>query len=63
MLHLGIDYGSKLAGTTAICVKIEGHLDLFQSGKKQDADLFISKIIHQYQPEKVFIDAPLSLEP
>ena len=37
-MHFGIDYGSKLAGTTVICFAHNKHLEFIQSEKKQDAD-------------------------
>lgn len=58
----GIDYGSKLAGTTVIAfLTSEGQVVLFQSDKKKDADSFILKKIIELQPDIVGIDAPLSL--
>ncbi|MEM6316443.1 MAG: hypothetical protein AAF960_02175 [Bacteroidota bacterium] len=59
--HIGIDYGAKLAGTTAICFEKEQQLVIWQSEKKKDADAFVQKTIRQLQPSAVFIDAPLSL--
>jgi len=58
---IGIDYGSKLAGTTAICHEDKGKLNFTQSEKKQDADAFISSFVDEYEPIYIFIDAPLSL--
>jgi predicted nuclease with RNAse H fold len=58
---LGIDYGAKLAGTTAICCAKNGQLQLLQSSKKKDADVFLRSIITAQQPSAVFMDAPLSL--
>ena len=60
-MHFGIDYGSKLAGTTVVCLENAGTLELHQSQKGKDADLFIRNLINLFRPEKVFIDAPLSL--
>lgn len=57
----GIDYGSKLAGTTVICYKTEGRLTFRQSEKKKDADAFIEQQLQALNLEVVFIDAPLSL--
>lgn len=58
----GIDYGSKEAGTTAICIKINDHLEILQSKKNQDADQFIQKFLSEVSFKgAVFIDAPLSL--
>lgn len=59
----GIDYGSKLAGTTAITLWEVGRkeLTLKISEKKKDADVFLKKILLEVRPDLVFIDAPLSL--
>jgi predicted nuclease with RNAse H fold len=58
----GIDYGSKMAGTTVMAI---GHPQeepfLIQSAKKQDADQLILQTLVQEQVEMVFLDAPLSL--
>lgn len=61
-MHLGIDYGSKMAGTTAICCLSEGQLVLRSSKKNQDADQFIIQVIDQLQfTGPIYLDAPLSL--
>lgn len=59
----GIDYGSKLAGTTVIVFLEEntGEIFLYQSEKKQDADKFLKEKINDFSPQLVFIDVPLSL--
>lgn len=59
---LGIDYGSKLAGTTAIAWTYN-RKDVFfaQSKKGGDADAFIKDKIASLQPASIHIDAPLSL--
>ncbi len=59
--HLGIDYGARLAGTTAVTALLGAHLHLWQSKPKEDADSFIYTIIGQLKPNLIFIDAPLSL--
>lgn len=61
MNHIGIDYGSKLAGTTAICWQEDDRLRTVQSEKKKDADRFILDFLEKYNPKSIFIDAPLSL--
>ena len=58
---IGVDFGSKLAGTTAVCFFEGGNYRFFQSEKKKDADAFLEKIVEQIRPSHVFIDAPLSL--
>ncbi|MDF1694378.1 MAG: DUF429 domain-containing protein [Saprospiraceae bacterium] len=60
-MHFGIDYGSKLAGTTVVTYN-QGHALLQQSSvKKQDSDDMIIKMVENMQPKDIFIDAPLSL--
>ena len=58
---IGIDYGSKLAGTTAICYEKNGIICVTQSLKKKDADVFIKRFCEEHQPDHIYIDAPLSL--
>lgn len=58
---IGIDYGSKLAGTTAVCYAQGSELKIIQSEKKRDADQFVLDFCQNFKPELVFIDAPLSL--
>ncbi|MCC6725208.1 MAG: DUF429 domain-containing protein [Saprospiraceae bacterium] len=60
-MHLGIDFGAKLAGTTAISFAKQGELHLLQSSKKQDADAWLRHLIAEQNPSAVFMDAPLSL--
>lgn len=60
MDFIGIDFGSKLAGTTAICYAQSG-LHFLQSVKGRDADVFVEEFIANHGPRKVFLDAPLSL--
>lgn len=57
----GIDYGSKLAGTTAIAIFKDQKITIHQSAKKQSADDFLENIIQQHQPQIIGFDAPLSL--
>ncbi len=59
--HFGIDFGAKLAGTTAVCFAKNGQLNLLQSNKKQDADTWLRRLIAEQKPNSVFMDAPLSL--
>lgn len=58
---LAIDYGSKLAGTTAIVFEQKGQLLIEQSQPKKSADDFILSLVDVLNPKFVFIDAPLSL--
>lgn len=58
----GIDYGSKLAGTTVIAWQdTPDAIQLVASAKKQDADQLILDWAQAHRPQYIFIDAPLSL--
>ena len=61
MKWIGIDFGSNLAGTTAVCLQQNDGLYVYQSNKKKSADVFINEVIKTYSPGMIFIDAPLSL--
>lgn len=59
---VGIDYGSKLAGTTVIAFQgASGVLELATSTARRDADRFLLDWCRQHRPRRLFIDAPLSL--
>ncbi len=58
---IGIDYGSKLAGTTVIARSENGVVQFTQSEKKKDADQFILTQLASEAPALIFLDAPLSL--
>lgn len=59
----GIDYGSKLAGTTVLAFfdTDSKQITLKQSSKKQDADTFVISSLRGYPFDLVGLDAPLSL--
>ena len=58
---VGIDYGSKLAGTTVLAY-YQNEMVRFRASKHQeDADKFIVKQLEVLKPQFVFLDAPLSL--
>lgn len=58
---VGIDYGSKLAGTTVIAYYRNEMVRFRASKHQEDADKFIVKYLEPIKPEFVFLDAPLSL--
>ena len=58
---IGVDFGAKRAGTTAVCYQKDFQLVIVESKKKQDADIFLSGIIKMLYPTHIFIDAPLTL--
>ncbi|NJL75030.1 MAG: DUF429 domain-containing protein [Saprospiraceae bacterium] len=60
-IFAGVDYGSKLAGTTVVAIWDGKSLQIVQSKKKQDADAFLQAQIRQYQVSWIGLDAPLSL--
>lgn len=57
----GVDFGSKLAGTTAISYLVDDQLKIDQITKGQDTDKWLVKTIKDNHWDYVFIDAPLSL--
>lgn len=59
----GIDYGSKLAGTTAVARLTGGEVSFFQSAKSKSADDFIIRLLDNCAGEGdlIALDAPLSL--
>lgn len=59
--HMGVDYGSKQAGTTAAAMLVKGQLQVWQSVKGQDADNLLMELAHELQPKIIYIDAPLTL--
>lgn len=60
-MHFGIDFGAKMAGTTAVCMDDGNELKILQSDKNQDADVFLTDLFILHQPSLLMIDAPLSL--
>lgn len=58
---IGVDYGSKLAGTTVVALFNKKQVVFKQSKTKSSADHFLTDLINEHLPAKVFIDAPLSL--
>lgn len=61
MKLMGIDYGGKLNGTTAICYNSGSELIIIHSTKNQNADSLIINTILSENPGILAIDAPLSL--
>jgi predicted nuclease with RNAse H fold len=59
--YIGVDYGSKLAGTTVICHYSNDQLYCHRSLKKKDADQFILEFVSANSIRTVYLDAPLSL--
>lgn len=57
----GIDYGSKLTGNTVIAILKDTEVIFMDVEKKIDADKFILNAAEHFQPEFIFLDAPLSL--
>jgi uncharacterized protein len=57
----GVDFGSKLAGTTAITFILDDKIKIVQTTKGQDADKWLVKIIKENNLDYIFMDSPLSL--
>ena len=60
-MHLGIDFGARKSGNTAICFLDNDQLYIFQTEKSKDTDVLLKEWVHQLAPDTIFIDAPLSL--
>jgi predicted nuclease with RNAse H fold len=58
---VGIDYGSKFAGTTVICYNQAHKVRFISSSKNADADAFLLTELAYLKADLVMIDAPLSL--
>lgn len=58
---IGVDYGSKLAGTTVIAYLENDKLHCITSEKKKDADSWLISEVETLNPSHIFLDAPLSL--
>lgn len=63
MIWAGIDYGSKLAGTTCISFLTDDVITILQSRKGDDADQWLQQVIQENNIQEIFLDAPLSLPP
>ncbi len=62
VIHAGVDFGSKLAGTTVICYAGEsGEINFLASAKKQDADVMLRDFFSSSHISLICLDAPLSL--
>lgn len=59
--HIGVDFGAKLAGTTAAAMVVGGQLQVWQCIKGQDADSWLLDLVQQQQAKVTYIDAPLTL--
>jgi uncharacterized protein len=58
---IGIDFGAKAAGTTAICHRERGLFHFQRSAKGDDADAWLLERVCSMAPQAVYMDAPLSL--
>lgn len=61
MNFAGLDYGSKLAGTSVIAWRTDDTFSWVQSTKGQDADTWLLEQVRSLGVSTLFIDAPLSL--
>lgn len=58
---VGIDYGSKYAGTTVMCYNSAHKVRFISSSKNADADSFLLTELAYLHPDLIMIDAPLTL--
>lgn len=57
----GVDYGSKLAGTTVVAFLAGADVKMKAAVKGRDADKMLLELFREHKPSLVAIDAPLSL--
>lgn len=57
----GIDYGARLAGTTVLALLDQDTIHLFSIAKGQDADRELIRLIDQWKPDILALDAPLTV--
>lgn len=58
---IGIDFGSKKSGFTAVALYKNGRVEMLQAAKNKDADDFLKGVVEANAPTVIGIDAPLSL--
>lgn len=61
LTHIGIDFGARTAGTTAVCYLHHGLFRFRHSVKDGDGDAWLESTITELRPKAIYIDAPLSL--
>ncbi len=59
--HVGVDFGARSSGNTAVCVHEGGLFHFHRSTKGADGDAWLQEVIDTLRPEAIYIDAPLSL--
>ena len=57
----GIDFGSKLAGTTVVAYLVQNTVRFERSSKGENADRMLLDFFSAYQAKIIGVDAPLSL--
>lgn len=57
----GIDFGARMAGTTAISFVQNEKLHIVQSAPRSDADQWLHDMVTLHRWNVIFLDAPLSL--
>lgn len=58
----GVDYDSKLAGTSVLAYSPDRqHVHFLASRKGEDADAFLFRHLLELRPQRILLDAPLSL--
>lgn len=57
----GINFSSKLSGNTVICLLSKNKIFFIDVDEDVDADIFIYNAAKHFQPEIIFLNAPLSI--
>lgn len=59
--HIGIDFGARNAGTTAVCYRAKNMFRFLRCSKGSDSDAWLERTVTDLGPSAIYIDAPLSL--
>lgn len=58
---IGVDLGSQMSGNTVVASAEDDVVVFLRSMKNKSSDDFLANLIQGFQPQHIFIDAPLSL--
>ncbi len=59
--HIGIDFGARSSGNTAVCYLDGGLFRFLRPAKDTDGDAWLESTVVDLRPQVIYIDAPLSL--
>jgi hypothetical protein len=60
-MHIGIDFGARMAGNTVVCERRGSLFRFHRCAKDEDGDTWLRACVDELRPKAIYIDAPLSL--